>query len=1123
MARLPSALKRKSRVRSSPIYPLAAQHSRPDSRQAEEALIIAIGFSRERSVPAFPSIRSCNEGNVVRNLTVLQSRRELRHQRLAEDDSGRALGQAAESGLERALAQEIEGEVRFDKGTRALYATDGSNYRQAPIGVVIPRHARDVEATVRIARAHGAPILSRGGGTSLAGQCCNVAVLMDFSKYMHEVIAIDAQRRLGRVQPGCVLDRFRETAHRQCGLFFGPDPATHSRCTIGGMLGNNSCGSHSLLSKNHGLGLRTSDNTHAMDVLLYDGTRLEVGATSPEQLRDIERGGGRRAEIYAALQAFVARYGAAIRAGFPKLARRVSGYNLDDLLPENGFHVARALVGSESTLVTILEATMHLVPAPVARSVVMLGFDDICTAAECALVVLEFKPIACEGLDELLFEYVKKKGDESASLAILPKGPAFLLVEFGGESKADSDEQARRMMAHVRGLGVRAPVDIKLYDDATQEKMIWDVREGGLGSTAWIPGQRDTWPGWEDSAVPVEVIPQYLGELRALFQKFGYQPALYGHMGQGCVHCRAQFDLYTAPGIENYRRFMAEAVTLVVRYGGVASGEHGDGQARAQFIPQMFGTELTQAFTDFKRIWDPQNRMSTGKLVNLEGAPYGITENLRIGPDYSPPQPETHFRYPDDEHSFGRAALRCVGVGSCRREEGGTMCPSYMVTREEKHSTRGRARMLFEMLNGELIEEGWKSEEVKEALDLCLSCKGCKGDCPVQVDMATYKSEFLSHYYEGRLRPRHAYAFGWIHSWSRLAAFMPALANFFTQTPGLSRVAKLLAGAHRKRQIPAFAPQSFKRWFRGRGVRNEAGEPVVLFADTFNDHFHPDVAIAATEVLEDAGFRVHVPRQDICCGRPLYDYGFLDMAKRRWLEMLTVLKPYYRAGIPMVVLEPSCWAAFKEELRSLLPNDEDAKRLADQTFTLSDFLRKRASAYEVPKLARKALVQGHCHQKALDKLDDREFGDLFAEKAVFDQMGLTHRHPDTGCCGMAGAFGYEAEGGHYELSVACGERMLLPEVRNAAESELIIADGFSCQTQIQQQTRRSALHSAQVLQLAIRQREGQQLAARPEAAMVAQRKRAHRKAKVRLAAVLGVGALVGVLGVQWAIRRNGGL
>lgn len=1020
--------------------------------------------------------------------------------------------------LRTALEKSVDGEVRFDKGTRALYATDGSNYRQAPIGVVIPRHLQDVETTVGLARQYGAPILSRGCGTSLAGQCCNVAVIIDFSKFMHQVLRIDAENRLGHVQPGCVLDHFRETARHQAGLFFGPDPATHNHCTIGGMLGNNSCGSHSLLSKKHGLGVRMSDNTHSLEVLLYDGTRLRVGPTSPDELSEIIRSGGRRAEIYSALKSLVDRYGDSIREKFPKLERRVSGYNLDDLLPENGFNVARALVGSESTLVTILEATLHLVPSPKARSVVMLGFKDMFVAAECALQVLKFNPIACEGIDELLFEYVKKKGDENASLALLPQGPAFLLVEFGGDSKQDSDEQARSMMDHVKGLGHRAPVDMKLYDDPKHEEMIWKVREGALGSTAWIPDQPDTFPGWEDSAVPVEVVPEYLRKLRALFDKYNYKPSMYGHIGQGCVHCRVQFDLYTTPGIEKYKRFMNDAVELVVKLGGVASGEHGDGQARGQFLPQMFGPDLMAAFTEFKRIWDPTNRMNTGKVIDLERPAYSITDNLRIGPDYHPPKPKTHFSYSTDKHSFARAALRCVGVGACRRDEGGTMCPSYMVTREEKNSTRGRARMLFEMMTGEIIDDGWRSDEVKDALDLCLSCKGCKGDCPVNVDMATYKAEFLSHYYKGRVRPRNAYAFGWIHIWASLASFAPSMANLFTQTPGLSSVAKFFAGVNQKRKIPTFAPQSFKQWFRSHQPQNPDGPPVVLFADTFNNFFHPDVAIAATEVLEAAGFRVNVPRADVCCGRPLYDYGFLDMAERWWIDMLNKLRPYYRAAIPMVVLEPSCWSAFHDELVNLFPNNPEAQALKDLTFTLSDFLRSKAPQFSVPELHRRALVQGHCHQKALDTLNDKEIGQLFAEKEIFDKIGLEHAHPKTGCCGMAGGFGYEKEHGHYELSVAAGERMLLPEVRKAADNELIIADGFSCQEQIEQETDRVAMHTAQVLQMAIRGNREFSVG-RPETRMVNNRKRVVRKSMTRAAIGLSL-VCIAAIGTGWLAKKR---
>ena len=1040
--------------------------------------------------------------NVLRRQT--QSKR---FERLAKDDSRTAVSNP--EALARELKLRIDGEVRFDSGTRALYATDGSNYRQAPIGVVLPRHADDVLATLNLCRTYDAPVLSRGGGTSLAGQCCNVAVLMDFSKYMHNVGIIDAQRKLGTVQPGCVLDKFRDTAKSKADLFFGPDPATHSHCTIGGMIGNNSCGSHSLMSKNEGMGLRMSDNVHTMDVVTYDGCRMTVGPTSPAELERIIAAGGRRGEIYAKLRSLVEKYGDVIRAKFPRFERRVSGYNLDELLPENGMNVARALVGSEATLVTVLEATLHLIPAPKARTVVMLGYADIETAAECAVEhVLAFGPSACEGIDHLLFEYVKKKGDQNADIALLPKGKGFLLTEFTGQSKEESDAKALAMLEAIQKLDRLAPLEAKTYDDPEKEQMIWDVREGALGSTAWVPGLPDTWPGFEDSAVPVKQMPKYLKALRELSHKYGYNPSLYGHLGQGCVHCRVGFDLYTKPGVEHYEKFMEEAVKLVVSYGGTASGEHGDGQARGRFLPDMFGAELYEAMREFKRIFDPDDRMNPGKTISAKGDVYTNTQNFRIGPDYNPPQPETHFSFKEDRGSFARAALRCVGVGKCRREGGGTMCPSYMVTGEEKHSTRGRARMLFEMMNGEVIEDGWKSEEVYDALDLCLSCKGCKGDCPVNVDMATYKSEFLSHYFEGKVRPRHMFAFGFIHWWARLANLAPTLVNFATQTPGLSRIAKWMADVAPQRRVPTFSPQSLQQWFRDRAARNVDGPPVVLFPDTFNNYLHADVAKAGVETLEDAGFRVIVPQADLCCGRPLYDYGFLPTAKRWWRQNLASLRPYLRAGTPMVVLEPSCWAAFKDELPALMPNDEDAKRLAANTFTLGEFLRQKAKHYAPPKLPIKAILHGHCHQKSLEELDDKEFGQLNGEKHILKQMGIDFDAPTTGCCGMAGAFGFEA-GEHYETAQKVGERVLLPAVRKAGDDTLIIADGFSCKTQIMEDTDRQALHLAQVIQLAKRSTNGRVATRRPEDNYVDARAREMRAANLRTA-VVAIGVAAGV-------------
>ncbi|HET8649177.1 MAG TPA: FAD-linked oxidase C-terminal domain-containing protein, partial [Gemmatimonadales bacterium] len=567
----------------------------------------------------------------------------------------------------------------------------------------------------------------------------------------------------------------------------------------------------------------------------------------------------------------------------------------------------------------------------------------------------------------------------------------------------------------------------------------------------------------------------------------GLNPSLYGHFGQGCIHCRIAFDLYTAEGLRQYQSFMNDATDLVVRYGGSISGEHGDGQARAEFLGKMFGPELVQAFGEFKGIWDPDGKMNPGKVVD----PYPIVSNLRIGPDYNPPQPETYFRYPHDRHSFARAALRCVSVGLCRREGGGTMCPSYMVTRAEEHSTRGRAHLLFEMLNGEVISDGWRSESVKGALDLCLACKGCKHDCPVGVDMATYKAEFLSHYYAGRLRPRSAYAFGWIPIWARLASVAPAAANLFTQAPLLRDASKWIAGVAPERKVPAFAPESFTSWWRRR-PRKRGGRPVLLWPDTFNNYFHPETARAAVDVLEDAGFRVVVPSQHLCCGRPLYDYGFLGMAKRWLLDIMDTLQPAIQAGVPIVVLEPSCAAVFRDELIELFPTVQDAHRLHDQTQLLSEFLTHHAPEYQLPRLERHALVHGHCHHKSVMGMDD--------EENVLQGMAADYEIPATGCCGMAGSFGFEA-GERYRVGAAAGERELLPAVRQASDDTVIIANGFSCREQIRQGSGRRAMHLAEVLQLARHESASGPARGRPERPLIRERRRAQFRSGLRAAGI----------------------
>ncbi|MFL5262820.1 MAG: FAD-binding and (Fe-S)-binding domain-containing protein, partial [Anaeromyxobacteraceae bacterium] len=960
------------------------------------------------------------------------------------------------------LARRIEGEVRFDVGSRALYATDGSNYRQVPIGVVVPRSLDELPEIVATCRRHGAPVLARGGGTSLAGQCCNVAVVIDFTKFCHRILSVDPRARTAWVEPGVVLDDLRDAAEEHH-LTFGPDPSTHTHCTLGGMIGNNSCGVHSVMAG------RTADNVEELEILLYDGTRLTVGATSDEALEAAIRAGGRRGEIYGALRALRDRTADLVRQRFPDIPRRVSGYALDELLPEKGFHVARALVGSEGTCAVTLRAKVRLVHSPQARTLVVLGYPSVYEAGDHIPAIMGHRPIGCEGLDDRLVEDMKKKNLHPERTRILPDGQGWLLVEFGGATKEESDANARRMMDAL-GAGRSAP-SMKLFDDPEQEHILWTVRESGLGATARVPGQKDTWEGWEDSAVPIDRLGRYLRELRGLLERHGYGCSLYGHFGQGCVHTRIDFGLTTEEGVEQYRRFAHDAAHLVVSHGGSLSGEHGDGQSRAELLPIMYGDELVRAFGEFKRIWDPDWKLNPGKVVE----PYRIGENLRLGPGYEEARPRTFFRYAADDGSFGRATTRCVGVGECRREKGGVMCPSYRVTREEMHSTRGRAHLLYEMLEGEPLGGGWKDEHVKDALDLCLACKGCKSDCPMQVDMATYKAEFLSHFYAGRLRPRHAYAMGLIMVWARLAAFAPRLANFVTHAPVLARLAKLAGGIAPERDVPRFAPYTFRRWYeatRGRRSATAAAPrgPVVLFVDTFNDHFHPGTAIATLEALEEAGYAVELPARRLCCGRPLYDFGMLARARRQLLEILDVLAPRVEAGLRVVGMEPSCVAVLRDELCALVGDDPRAKRVADASLMLSELFER--DGVPVPRLEARAVMQGHCHHHAVIGLD--------AEIAVLRRMGLELERPDSGCCGMAGSFGFE-RGAHYDVSIAAGERGILPAVRRAPHDALILADGFSCREQIAQGTGRRGLHLAEALQLA---RQRIPAADRPERSVV---------------------------------------
>ncbi|HVU92106.1 MAG TPA: FAD-binding and (Fe-S)-binding domain-containing protein [Jatrophihabitans sp.] len=1010
--------------------------------------------------------------------------------------------------LQRDLADAVDGEVRFDAGTRGAYSTDGSNFRQVPIGVVVPRSIEAAVAAVRVCCQHGAPIVSRGGGTSLAGQCTNTAVMIDWAKYCNKLLSVDVENRTCIVEPGIVLDVLNAQLEKH-GLRYGPEPATHPNCTLGGMIGNNSCGATAQRTG------KVVDNIARLEVLLYDGTRFWCGETSDEQYAAIERRGDKQARVYRQLRELRDTYADQIRARFPQIPRRVSGYNLDSLLPEMNFDVAGLLVGSESTLVSVLRAELELVPVVKKRTLVVLGFPDIMKAADAVPAVLPHEPIALEGLDHRLIHDQQIKGLNADALGELPKGNGYLMVQFGGDTRAEADERADRM---IRALGESEhDPDVALLDDPSHEDELWQVREAGLGATAHVPGEPDTWEGWEDSAVPPDRLGDYLRDLEKLYEEFGYAddtaPSLYGHFGQGCVHTRIPFGLKDADGVRQYRRFMERAADLVASYGGSLSGEHGDGQSRGELLPRMFGDEIVYAFGQLKAIFDPDDRMNPGKVI----APARLDEHLRLGGDWAPGYAgRLHFSYPDDDGSFVKAANRCVGVGKCRQhshEGGKVMCPSYQATLEEEHSTRGRSRLLFEMLRGHPdspIEDGWRSTAVRDALDLCLACKGCKSDCPVDVDMATYKAEFLAHHYEGRLRPRAHYALGWlpVAAAAVTRARLARVVNALTSVPPLAKLATRAAGLE-QREIPLFAGETLQQWWVRRGGSRGPGTrgTVLLWPDTFTNTFHPHIGQAAVAVLEEAGWTVTIPTEPICCGLTWISTGQLDVAKKVLRRTIGLVAEHVRAGGLVVGLEPSCTAVFRSDAPDLLPEDEDVRRIKEQTVTLAELLTEHTPGWSPPSMGGvRTMTQVHCHQHAV--LDDWS-----ADEKLLHEAGAEVDRLDSGCCGLAGNFGFER--GHLEVSEKCAENVLLPSVRSADPEVVILADGFSCRTQIHELDSggREAVHLAELLD---RARTGP---ARPaESGDLAPGERPARPPVAERAAVLaGLASLAGWGG--WAVRR----
>jgi FAD/FMN-containing dehydrogenase/Fe-S oxidoreductase len=951
------------------------------------------------------------------------------------------LAEPRRDALGRALGHEVRGEVRFDTTTRAAYASDSSNYRQVPLGVVFPLDHADVQTVARLAAEAGAALLARGAGTSLAGQGCNEAVVVDMSRHMSGIIEIDPDRRLAKVEPGVVLDDLRRAAERH-GLTFGPDPATHAWCTIGGMIGNNSCGTHGLYAG------KTSDNVERLRIVLAGGDDLEVGAFAPPALTAAIAGGGRVGKLLAGLSDLAGRYGDQVKERFPEIPRRVSGFNLDELADERGFQVARALVGTESTCAFTTEATLRLVTSPKERSLVVLGYPDIFAAAEAVPELLAHPLIALEGFDRTLVDQMQAHGLNSQGVALLPEGDGWLLAELGGETPDEAASLAADLISSL-------PAGVRSYQAAgpAAQKQLWAVRESGLGATAIRLDGHHNYEGWEDGAVPPVKLADYLRGVTGLWGKYGYSGAWYGHFGQGCVHTRNNFDLVTPEGLRNYRSYVTEAAELVVSLGGSLSGEHGDGQSRGELLATMFGPELVQAFGEFKALWDPDGLMNPGKVVD----PYPLDANIRVSTISEPVSLRpSGYAFDKDDGSLMHASLRCVGVGRCRRDDTATMCPSYRATRDEVHSTRGRAKVLAEMFQSDLTPASWRNQEVREALDLCLSCKACATDCPTKVDMATYKSEFYSHYYKGRLRPVAMYAMGLLPWAARVATKWPAaarLSNASLASPRLGRALKRAAGVTTKRAAPLFAPaggfrRSSKRDLPEVKDRAPAETSVVVWPDTFTDAFNPEAGADIVEALSVMGERVAVPSTWACCGRTLYDFGMLNRAKQTLNHLVDVLEPWARAGVPVIVPEPSCLASFRDELPALLPGDRRAARLASLARSPAEHIVAAGLLEHLekatPRNAGRALLHPHCHQRSV-------IGTA-ADEAVLRALGYDVEVLDAGCCGLAGSFGFNAR--HEPVSRKIGEELWLPKLRSAlgtneGDASYLVIDGFSCRTQLE--------------------------------------------------------------------------
>ena len=960
--------------------------------------------------------------------------------------------------LHQDLLQNIDGEVDFSSAGIALYTSDASNYRQIPLGIVFPRSKDDVKTAVNLCSSHKVPVLMRGAGTSQNGQTVNEAVILDYSRFMDQVLSIDIEGRTALIQSGIVCDTLKATAEAH-GLTFGPDPATHSRCTLGGMIGNNSCGPHSMLAG------KTVENVLELDVMTTAGDIFKVGPTSEAELDEIIAGNDSRAAIYRELKSIRDEYADEIRLRYPTIKRRVSGYNLDQLLPENGFNVARALVGSEGTCVSILSAKVALIENPEFKRLIVLGFKDIFDAGDIVPNVMPFTPIAMEGLDWNIISGLNDRNLKQREVGLLPQGRAWLLIELAAKSNSELNDHCEAFITVMQATPT--VTDLKMVVDSGEVSDIWSIREQGASATALAlnPGDTDPVVGWEDTAVDPLQLGDYLRELYALVDSYGYKTSLYGHFGDGCIHARMTFDTRSDDGVAKWRRFSREIAELVVKYNGSLSGEHGDGQAKAEFLPIMFGDKMMQAFRRFKQAWDPTRMMNPGKLIDA----YRMDENLRFGPNYKTPVFDSVLQFTEDAGGLvgghiggmGRSTERCIGMGKCRAQTG-AMCPSYQVTGEERFSTRGRAHQLHELLRGELIPEGFNDINIADSFKHCLSCKACKTECPTHVDIAALKAEFMYQHYKNRNRPLHHHAFGKAGRWLPWMTRAPGLFNVLQRgVPG--RLIKTSLDVRKDKQLPILDKSPFRTSLKNNTDSSEGaffktgnndGSPVVLWIDSVNNAYRPGVLKTAVSLLGRCGFQVYLSRQHFCCGRPLYEHGFLQQAKRQLQSILDNFHTALPSDSKVIVLEPSCLSVFKDELQRLFPENIHAADLASRTVTLTEFLSDQ-KIFPDKKLAR-GVMHLHCHSKSASS----------AERDIMHQCFEELLEPESSCCGMAGVFGLQQSTSHIGDKLYL--RNLAQAVTDSDPDTRIVSNGFSCQKQITDFSGTRVWHPIEILDACIR-------------------------------------------------------